>query len=121
VVDGKQRLTAIFEFVSGAFPVAEDAELTHLRGRYFDQLSNGEKTLFWTYEFRVEYLPTNEEGLINKIFQRINKNTAKLTPQELRHARFYGPFITAAEDLAAAMSTIFPEGFPALKANLGSK
>lgn len=115
VVDGKQRLTAIFEFASGEFPVAEDAELTHLRGKYFDQLSNDEKTLFWTYEFPVEYLPTNEEGLINEIFQRINKNTAKLTPQELRHARFNGPFITAAEDLAAAISTIFPENFPRIE------
>jgi hypothetical protein len=115
VVDGKQRLTAIFEFASGVFPVAEDAELTHLRGRYFDQLSNDEKTLFWTYEFPVEYLPTNEEGLINEIFQRINKNTAKLTAQELRHARFNGPFITAAEDLAAAMSNIFPENFPRIE------
>jgi len=115
VVDGKQRLTAIFEFTSGEFPVAEDAELTHLRGKYFDQLSNEEKTLFWTYEFPVEYLPTNEEGLINEIFQRINKNTAKLTPQELRHARFNGPFITAAEDLAAAMSAIFPENFPRIE------
>jgi Protein of unknown function DUF262 len=43
VVDGKQRLTAIFEFASGSFPVAEDAELTHLRGKYFDQLSTMRK------------------------------------------------------------------------------
>jgi uncharacterized protein with ParB-like and HNH nuclease domain len=115
VVDGKQRLTAIFEFASGLFPVAENAELTHLRGKYFDQLSNDEKTLFWTYEFPVEYLPTNEEGLINEIFQRINKNTAKLTAQELRHARFNGPFITAAEDLAAVMNDVFPENFPRIE------
>ena len=51
VVDGKQRLTAIFEFVSGAFPVAETAETTQLRGKYFEQLSAAEKTVFWTYEF----------------------------------------------------------------------
>jgi hypothetical protein len=63
----------------------------------------------------VEYLPTNEEGLINEIFQRINKNTAKLTAQELRHARFNGPFITAAEDLATAMGAVFPENFPRIE------
>jgi hypothetical protein len=79
VVDGKQRLTAIFEFVSGAFPVAETAQTTQLRGKYFEQLSSDVKTAFWTYEFSVEYLPTNEEALINGIFERINKNTAKLT------------------------------------------
>jgi hypothetical protein len=115
VVDGKQRLTSIFDFVSGLFPVSERTELTHLKGKYFSQLSNDEKTLFWTYEFPVEYLPTNEEGLINEIFQRINKNTAKLTPQELRHARFNGLFITAAEDLAEQIKSIFPENFPRIE------
>lgn len=115
VVDGKQRLTSVFEFTSGEFPVSETGEPIHLRGKYFDQLSADEKTAFWTYEFLVEYLPTNEEGLINEIFQRINKNTAKLTPQELRHARFNGQFLTAAEELAVAMSRILPENFPRIE------
>jgi hypothetical protein len=112
VVDGKQRLTAIFEFVSGAFPVAENAQTTQLRGKYFEQLTAEVKTAFWTYEFSVEYLPTNEEGLINGIFERINKNTAKLTRQELRHARFNGLFITAAEQLADWMVKQLPDNFP---------
>jgi hypothetical protein len=112
VVDGKQRLTAIFEFVSGAFPVAETAQTTQLRGRYFEQLSADVKTAFWTYEFSVEYLPTNEEALINGIFERINKNTAKLTRQELRHARYSGLFLTAAEQLAEWMTKQLPDNFP---------
>jgi hypothetical protein len=112
VVDGKQRLTSIFEFVGGVFPVAETAQITQLRGKSFDQLPADVKTNFWTYEFSVEYLPTNEEGLINGIFERINKNTAKLTRQELRHARFSGLFITAAEQLAEWMTKNLPENFP---------
>ena len=115
VVDGKQRLTSIFEFTAGGFPVSETAELSHLRGKYFDQLSDEEKTLFWTYQFLVEYLPTNEEGLINEIFQRINKNTAKLTAQELRHARFNGPFLNAAEDLTTVTNNTLPENFPRIE------
>jgi len=112
VVDGKQRLTSIFEFVSGVFPVAETAQTTQLRGRYFEQLPADVKTSFWTYEFSVEYLPTNEEGLINGIFERINKNTSKLTRQELRHARFSGLFIAAAELLSEWMTKSLPENFP---------
>jgi hypothetical protein len=112
VVDGKQRLTSIFEFVAGAFPVAETAQTTQLRGKYFEQLPVDVKTSFWTYEFSVEYLPTNEEALINGIFERINKNTAKLTRQELRHARFSGLFITSAEQLADWMLKKLPENFP---------
>jgi hypothetical protein len=112
VVDGKQRLTSIFEFVSGVFPVAETAQTSQLRGKYFEQLPVEVKTNFWTYEFSVEYLPTNEEGLINGIFERINRNTAKLTRQELRHARFSGLFITAAEQLADWMTKQLPDNFP---------
>jgi hypothetical protein len=70
------------------------------------------KTAFWTYEFSVEYLPANEEALINGIFERINKNTAKLTRQELRHARYSGLFLTAAEQLAEWMTKQLPENFP---------
>jgi hypothetical protein len=112
VVDGKQRLTSIFDFVAGRFPISETAQLTQLRGKYFEQLPADIKTNFWTYEFSVEYLPTNEEALINGIFERINKNTAKLTRQELRHARFSGLFITAAEQLSEWMSRQLPEKFP---------
>lgn len=85
VVDGKQRLTAVFDFASGVFPVSENSPVSHLAGKSFDHLSKEEKTAFWTYQFPIEYLPTNEETIINSIFQRINKNTARLTRQELRH------------------------------------
>jgi hypothetical protein len=115
VVDGKQRLTAVFEFSSGGFPVSETSPVSHLHGKYFDQLSRDEKTQFWTYQFPIEYLPTNDETIINGIFQRINKNTAKLTRQELRHARFGGLFITAAEGLADQMFRALPENFPRLE------
>jgi Protein of unknown function DUF262 len=115
VVDGKQRLTAVFEFAAGAFPVSENSPVTHLAGKSFDQLSKDEKTAFWTYQFPIEYLPTNEETIINGIFQRINKNTAKLTRQELRHARFGGLFITAAEELTEQLFRVLPEGFPRLE------
>jgi hypothetical protein len=115
VVDGKQRLTTVFDFAVGSFPVSETSPLTHLQGRYFSQLSAEEKTGFWTYQFPVEYLPTNDETLINEIFARINKNTAKLTRQELRHARFGGFFITAAEELADELFKALPEGFPRIE------
>ena len=112
LVDGKQRLTSLFEFVKGEFAVSEDAQITALRGLYFEQLPVDYKTAFWTYEFTVEYLPTNEEGLINGIFERINKNVAKLTRQELRHARFGGKFITLLEQLSEWMPKHLPENFP---------
>ncbi|MCP4124415.1 MAG: DUF262 domain-containing protein, partial [Bacteroidetes bacterium] len=48
----------------------------------------------------------------NNIFDRINRNVAQLTPQELRHAKFSGAFITTVEELAEWMFDIFPRNFP---------
>ena len=115
VVDGKQRLTAVFEFAGGQFPVSEGSSITSLRGKYFEAFADDDKTAFWTYQFSVEYLPTNDETIINSVFERINRNTAKLTRQELRHARFSGPFISLAEEMTDRMAKTLPEGFPRIE------
>lgn len=112
VVDGKQRLSTIFEFIGGEFPVAENAEKTALRGLYFKGLSDNLRVDFFNYKFSVEYIPATDENIINGIFDRINRNTAKLSPQELRHARFDGEFITAAEELTEYMQQELPPNFP---------
>jgi hypothetical protein len=112
VVDGKQRLTTIFEFLEDKFPVSEIAQMSLHRGKYFKDLDPEIKKKFWGYDFLVEYLPSNDENIINDIFNRINKNVAKLTPQELRHARFDGEFIKAAEELASRLEVAMPSAFP---------
>ena len=112
VVDGKQRLTTIFEFLDDIFPVSDIAQITAIRGKFFKDLDAEIKKKFWGYDFLVEYLPSNEESIINDIFNRINKNVAKLTPQELRHARYDGAFITTAEELSERLQTSLPYNFP---------
>lgn len=112
VVDGKQRLTTIFEFVEDRFPISEVAGKESLRGKFWSQLDTEDKLNFWNYLFSVEYIPTNQEEIINDIFNRINRNVAKLTPQELRHARLSGDFIRTVEDLTEFMATKLPTNFP---------
>lgn len=112
VVDGKQRLTTLFEFVQDEFPVSESSVQNALRGVYFSALPEETRKQIWGYQFLIEYIPTDDESVINAIFDRINKNVAKLSPQELRHARFDGEFIKAAEELAAWMVKELPPTFP---------
>jgi Protein of unknown function DUF262 len=112
VVDGKQRLTTIFGFIQNKFPVSETAIISENRGSFFNDLSSDVKTNFWSYSFSVEYLPTKDETIINNIFDRINKNVAKLTSQELRHAKYSGSFITTCEELTEFMLIEFPDYFP---------
>ena len=116
VVDGKQRLSTLFDFAQNTFPVSETATLTRLRGKNFTDLDNEFKQKFWKYQFAVEYVQSDDEGIINDIFNRINRNVSKLTPQELRHARFNGGFITAVEDLTDWMTSILPTNFPFIPA-----
>ncbi|MGW0648368.1 DUF262 domain-containing protein [Streptomyces umbrinus] len=112
VVDGKQRLTAIFEFIDGHFPISEESVLERHQGKYFSALDNDVKKSFWTYQFLVEYLPTVDEGTLNNVFDRINRNVAKLTKQELRHAKFDGRFARATEDMTELLEAELPQGVP---------
>lgn len=112
VVDGKQRLTTVFEFVKNDFPIYDKSEIESLRGKYFRQLDDEKKVELWNYPFLVEYIPTKEENIINNIFDRINRNVAKLTFQELRHARLSGVFIKTSEELTELIKAELPPNFP---------
>ncbi len=116
VVDGKQRLSTLFDFAKNTFPVSETATITRIRGKNFTDLDNEFKQKFWKYQFAVEYVQSDDEGIINNIFDRINRNVSKLTPQELRHAKFSGVFITTVEDLTDWMISVLPENFPSIPA-----
>lgn len=117
VVDGKQRLSTIFEFVTDIFEVYPECKIAALRDLYFSEFTDESKRDFWSYQFSVEYVPSDDEAIINNIFDRINRNTAKLTPQELRHAKYSGDFITAANDFATQLDEEFPRGFPNITSN----
>jgi len=112
VVDGKQRLSTLFDFASNVFSISDRATIARFRGRYFKDLDDSVKTDFWNYQFAVESLPSSDEEIINNIFDRINRNVAKLTPQELRHARFGGAFISQVANLSEWMTSVLPQNFP---------
>lgn len=112
VVDGKQRLSTIFEFLNNEFPVSDAASVTRLRGLPFVDLPPETKRRFYGYQFAIEFLPTTDEGTLSNIFDRINRNVARLTPQELRHARFSGAFATRTEELTEYLEDALPRDFP---------
>jgi Protein of unknown function DUF262. len=101
VVDGKQRLLTVFEFVRDELAVSsEKYSEPDYAGKYFSQLPNEVKTCFWGYKFTIEYLKTESRKDLNDSFDRLNRNVARLNEQELRHARYAGKFITYVTQLA---------------------
>lgn len=112
VVDGKQRLTTIFEFIEGAFSTSDVASASQWGGKYFTDLPSDVKRKFFSYQFSIEFLPSTDQGTLNNIFDRINRNVARLTPQELRHAQFSGAFATAVETSSDHLEARLPRDFP---------
>lgn len=93
VVDGKQRLTAIVSFIRGHIVSASEENDDDLTGVSFDDLSQEKyseiKKLFWRYQMPIEYIDTEDEKIIDSIFDRLNRNGERLNGQELRNAKYH--------------------------------
>lgn len=100
VVDGKQRLLTVFEFVNDEFPTSAEYSDPGYGDKYFSQLPDQAKSYFWAYKFTIEYLKGKDRADFNQCFDRLNRNVARLNKQELRHARYAGAFITYVTQLS---------------------
>jgi hypothetical protein len=99
VVDGKQRTQTILDFVNDRVKIASDFGDVRLDGKKWSDLQ-GEPSLkqgFWNYQITVEMIDVVEGTVVNEVFDRLNRNARRLTPQELRHAKFDGWLITQVE------------------------
>lgn len=93
VIDGKQRLGAIFEFFENKLRLAEDFEwaqnpgLSLSRLSYRDLLQNHPKVAskFANFNLSVMRVITDDEAKINELFVRLNRSKP-LTGAELRNA-----------------------------------
>lgn len=110
VVDGKQRLQAIIEFIEDKIPLTnyffEDAIFINnksssierkISGKLFSDIkkepeSNDFVKQFWTYTINVDYLYETDLNLISTIFDRLNRNGEPLTRQELRNAKYHSSY-----------------------------
>ena len=100
VIDGQQRLTAIFDYIDGKFTMP-DKYGEKWAGKTFEQLDITERNIILDYMIDTNSLtnPTQEE--VNDLYSRVNKYTVQLNRQELRRADYPGDFIKLAEKLAA--------------------
>jgi hypothetical protein len=92
-VDGQQRIRACIEFLKGEFALGEEAGT--LSGTTFDNLAPNQKKQIFEYKFVVRELPPLSDPEIREIFGRLNRNNVALNPQELRHATYWGDFISS--------------------------
>lgn len=103
VVDGKQRISTVLQFLSNKVYLPHDFGDSRFDGKRWRDLSeqDGEddpRARLWNYRITVEEIDDVSPTFVREVFERLNKNSRKLTAQELRHARFDGWLINFLED-----------------------
>jgi hypothetical protein len=107
VIDGQQRLTSFFSFLSGSFANGEKFRLSGLQvfseinGKTFDELDESLQDTIRYFKLRtVTFLRGSDENLKFEIFERLNTGSVPLNDQELRNCIYRGPY----NDLIHALS-----------------
>lgn len=105
VVDGQQRLGAVFDFVTDSysldskyFPKNQNADYI---GKKFSELTAEQKSSIWGYDFSIRFINSDVSlDDIKDLFLRLNRTNITLNPQELRNAEFNGEFIKLAAEIS---------------------
>ena len=100
VVDGQQRLRAVFEFEAGRFSLTE-SEGREWAGLRWKNLTEEQRNQILNYDFIVEELSGYSNADIRDMFARMNRYVVPLNAQERRRAQFESAFIKFAEALGA--------------------
>ncbi len=88
VVDGQQRLRAIWEFREGKFRLPKDADPIDgemIAGLTYEQLPDEARTIFDIYPLDIVVLEETEEDEVRELFLRLQNGTT-LKAQEKRNA-----------------------------------
>jgi hypothetical protein len=98
VIDGQQRVRALLEFIDDEFALSESKDRSY-KGKRFSELTAEQKQRVLTYDLYVEELTGYSDADITDMFVRMNRFVVKLSPQEIRHAKYKGKFKNFVEAL----------------------
>ena len=102
VVDGNQRVNSLRRFLDGHFALTGLTAYTELDGKTFDTLEQKFQRQIRNRTIRCVIIePESNPQIKFDVFERLNSGSAPLSPQELRHGLYYGPFTAALEKMTA--------------------
>lgn len=92
VIDGKQRITAINNFLTGRLKLQELEKFEELEGFYFEDLPESIKNALKIRPYLrvVTLLRQSDSDLKHEVFLRLNKAGVPLNSQEIRNVAFRG-------------------------------
>lgn len=101
VVDGQQRLSALFQFIENRFSLTESDADSKWHRRRWKTLDPADKEQILSYDFVVQELSGYSSENIRDMFTRMNRYVVALSPQELRHASEDGAFKATVETIGS--------------------
>lgn len=91
VIDGRQRLTALFEFMNNDFALKNLRVLPDLNGCKFNDLSTVNQSRIEDYQIQANVIqPPTPDKIQFDIFERVNRTGTILNKQEIRNALYQG-------------------------------
>lgn len=91
VIDGRQRLTALFEFMDDKYPLRRLKVLSEYNDKYFSQLSPVLQARIEDYQIQAHVImPPTPDRIKFDIFDRVNRGGMQLNKQEIRNALYQG-------------------------------
>lgn len=108
VMDGRQRLEALYDFLSGALRLKGLEYWTEIEGLTYEELPKVFQMGIRRRTVGAIILLAESDGKINAendvrmiLFERLNTGGVRLNPQELRNALYQGPFNNLVVELSA--------------------
>lgn len=112
VIDGQQRLTALFRFLDNEYELAGLKALPALNGSKFAKLDKPTQKLIRQYALRVvTFKKESDENLRFEIFERLNTGAVPLNDQELRNCIYRGTYNDLLHKLSADPDYMWLMGF----------
>jgi hypothetical protein len=100
VVDGKQRLSTLFDFIDNKFALLELNILEDLKGKKFKNLSGLDQGKLEDYKIPINVIkPPTPDRIKFDIFDRVNRGGTRLNNQEMRNAIYQGRATELLEEL----------------------
>lgn len=111
VVDGRQRISAILDFLAGKFKLGNLRILSQLNGFFFHDLEAKLQGVFEDYQlFFYIIQPPTPERVKYDIFDRVNRGGTSLNKQEMRNALYRGRCTDMLERLCSSSEFLMATG-----------
>ena len=91
VVDGKQRLTTLFDYIDNKFSLGDLNIMSELKGKKFKNLTGLQQGKLEDYKVSINVIkPPTPDRIKFDIFDRVNRGGTRLNNQEMRNAIYQG-------------------------------